>query len=1067
MASSSNSSYNIGQILVENLDDLVYILNQDFKCEYINEDIHLEKLGYSCLGKKVTDFIYYSDLKQAIVFLQKILNLGKATEHLRFRHKDKYVYYEVKGKRFTDSFNKSKILLVLYNISNFKELENQWLEREKKLKELAESMPEIRFWKLLQPRSEKAAFHKTREMLDLVIDNIPHFLYWKDKNLVYLGCNQQYANVNSIDDPNMIVGMTDYDLNWPKINLDQIQESEKRVIRTNKRESTVESWTLPDGEKVWFQINRIPLHDYENEVMGILSIYNDISETVIANQKIKESEQKYRSILENIKESYCEVDLEGNFTFFNDSLCDITGYLKHELMGKNYKEMTDKPNGEKVYQLFNNVYNTGIGQPYFQFEFNNKSNAKVTVESSVYLRYDSSGKKIGFFGIVRDITEKYILEEKLKQSEEKYRLISENAYDLISIFNQDLRFEYANERPWLLMLGYSNEEIIGESVLTFVHPDDKKIAIKTMVDGLKNGESVMEVRIRHKDGHWVWIEVKGNAFTDKDDKIKGIVIGRDITERKTAEQKIKESEEKYHSIFSASPDFIYLTDLDGNILDANRALIERTKVSHKDIIDKSFIDFFAGDNLEELMTIFNDLKSGKSIKGLEILAKNLQGEIYECEIDAVPLKEEGKVVKILSFAREITARKQAKRRVIESENKLRALNKELERIVLERTKELRESEEKFRHLYEFSPYGIVLVNLGGIITDINSTVPEIFGFTKEDLIGKNYMNLMGIYPEETRTSLRQISDLLSRGDSIKAIIKPQTIKIFKKDGSLAWIESEISILQLVSEPMIQIIIQDITEKQLAQEKLKESERILREQNIELKELDKLKTDFISIAAHELKTPLISVGGYVDLILMREKDSLSPEIFDDLQHVLNNVHRLEDYINRLMDVMKIDANKMELIQIEEYIYEIIENCLSELEFQIRQKNLNIELSVDKNLKMKVDSFRISQVFSNILSNAVKFTLDDGLVQISAKREGDNYIFSIKDNGQGLTEGEIEQLFAKFVSLGRSTENFSTFEKGSGLGLYIAKGIIEKHGGTIWVESEGKNKGAEFSFLLPIK
>jgi len=169
----------------------------------------------------------------------------------------------------------------------------------------------------------------------------------------------------------------------------------------------------------------------------------------------------------------------------------------------------------------------------------------------------------------------------------------------------------------------------------------------------------------------------------------------------------------------------------------------------------------------------------------------------------------------------------------------------------------------------------------------------------------------------------------------------------------------------------------------------------------------------------------------------------------------------------MDVMKIDANKMELIQIEEYIYEIIENCLSELEFQIRQKNLNIELSVDKNLKMKVDSFRISQVFSNILSNAVKFTLDDGLVQISAKREGDNYIFSIKDNGQGLTEGEIEQLFAKFVSLGRSTENFSTFEKGSGLGLYIAKGIIEKHGGTIWVESEGKNKGAEFSFLLPIK
>jgi PAS domain S-box-containing protein len=753
-----------------------------------------------------------------------------------------------------------------------------------------------------------------------------------------------------------------------------------------------------------------------------------------------------------------------------------------------------------------------------------------------------------------------------------------------------------NEKPCLLTLGYSRDEIIRKSVLDFVHPDDKKNAIKKLVDGLEKGKNVLELRIKHKKGYWVWIEVKGNAFKDKDGKIKGILIGRDITERKEANRRIKESEEKYRTIFNASPEFIYLTDLKGNILDVNQAFLKKTKISLNEIQNKRILDYFVGENLEDLKAKINELRAGKVITNLEATVENALGEIYDCEINAVPLKENGKITKAISFARDITARKQAEQKLIRSEKKyrhlfesspfsiwivdlkgviidcnsimkiltpkyerddligknfmevltlfdrpeyfiplfknsfegfinnerlkplefkmtrvdkvekwiniraskiklgdetliqvliqditarkvadlklekseeeLKILNRELEKIVFERTKELRESERKYRHLFENSPFSIALLNTKGKIIDINSTTFKLFGFKKEDLIGKNYLKLSYLFPSETKPGLRTLQELDRKREPMNFVMKPSTIRIFNKDNKMMWVESELSTIKIGGELMIQAIIQDVTEKKIAEEKLKESERMLRQQNIELKELDRLKTDFISIAAHDLKTPLISVGGYIDLILLREKD-LKGDIKEDLNRVLSNVARLESYINRLLDVMKIDAGKIEIIKKGENIYDIITDCLSELEYQISQKNLAIDLNIPEDLELIVDRFRIAQVFTNLLSNAVKFSPNNGIININVLEENQNYLFKIKDNGKGLTLKEIEKLFGKFVTIGQATESYSAFEKGSGLGLYISKGMIEVHGGKIWVYSEGRDKGAEISFTLPKK
>jgi len=1062
MTAISNRNYDLIQIISNNINDLLYILNRSFECEYINEKVHLNAIGYSCLSKKFTEYIHLDDNKKAVEFLKKILRYGEAVEEFRILSKDDYKYFEVQGKRFFDKVYNAKIFLISKDISKFKELENEWLKKTEKLKEMTQSLPELRFWTLLQTRGSKTAIQETHQMLDLVIDNIPQLIFWKDVDLNYLGCNQNYAKINKLKDSNFIIGKRDSELLWSKNNLPHIQEREKHVLKVDKSEHSVELLIMPSGTKEWFEVNRIPLHDLENNIIGILSSYTDITDRITSEQKLSQSELKYRSILENIKEGYFEVDLKGNFTFINNSFCEIFEYTENEIIGSSYKRFSDEENRLKAYESFNQVFETGIGQKYLQFKFMKKDGEIIILETSAYLRYDSDGQRIGFFGMIHDITEKYLLEQELKQSEQNYRLISENAYDLISIVNQDLKFEYANEQPIFNILGYTIEEVIGSSVLSIVHPEDKKLAHNALIEGLKTGEGAVELRIQQKGGNWIWIEVKGKTFIDLDGKKKGIITGRDITEKKQAEEDLKklnkeleqiilertkelrESEEKFRTIAEQTSLGIAILQ-EGYVTYTNHALSEITGYSNEEIKKWSRNKFAKKIHPEDLPFVLKQLQ--RKLDGeLDLMSHYIcriftkSEEMKWIELHSKAITYQGKLADFITFI-DVTDKKMAEQKLIESE-------------------------EKYRHLFENSPYGVVLLDFDGTIIDVNTTTPKLYGYTKEDLIGKNYLNLKEIYPLETKSALRNITSLLSEGDFVLPKMKPQVIKIFKKDGTTAWVESEISSIKLGDQIFIQVIIQDISDKKIAEQKLIESEKILREQNIELKELDKLKTEFISIAAHELKTPLISIGGYVDLILMREND-LKSVIREDLTIVLSNVRRLEDYINRLMDVMKIDAKKMELLFEESNIYQILESTISELSFQINQKNLEIRIDMDKDFIMHVDTSRIYQVFSNLISNAIKFSNQEGIIEISAKVQDNNYLFTIKDYGKGLNEKQLGKLFGKFVTIGENSEDFSTFEKGSGLGLYIARGIIGAHGGEIWVKSEGLNKGAEFKFTIPIR
>jgi signal transduction histidine kinase len=230
-------------------------------------------------------------------------------------------------------------------------------------------------------------------------------------------------------------------------------------------------------------------------------------------------------------------------------------------------------------------------------------------------------------------------------------------------------------------------------------------------------------------------------------------------------------------------------------------------------------------------------------------------------------------------------------------------------------------------------------------------------------------------------------------------------------------------------------------------KLREKEQLIREQYEKLKESDKMKTEFINVAAHELRTPIQPILGLIEIIHSKTKDPQQQEL---LEVTIRNAKRLQQLTENILDVTKFESKY------------IITNSIDDVITNIAYKNKrNLKLLYQPtDIFIRGDKTRITQVISNLLNNAVKFT-DKGTITITitstTEKKDNQVIVSINDTGVGIDPEVIPKLFSKFTS--------KSFQ-GTGLGLYICKSIIESHGGTIWAENNSDGKGATFTFSLPI-
>jgi signal transduction histidine kinase len=248
--------------------------------------------------------------------------------------------------------------------------------------------------------------------------------------------------------------------------------------------------------------------------------------------------------------------------------------------------------------------------------------------------------------------------------------------------------------------------------------------------------------------------------------------------------------------------------------------------------------------------------------------------------------------------------------------------------------------------------------------------------------------------------------------------------------------------------------------------IKEKNVALKHANVHLKKLDEAKSEFLSIASHQLRTPLTGIKGYLSMILEGDYGKMPKKQEKIVQDVFNASDRMSRLINVFLNVSRIESGRLKLDYADVDLGILIEECIKDLKSSVQEKGLKLSFDYKKEKIpiIKADSDKMKDVILNLIDNAIKYT-PKGKIHIKlSKQDSKNILVQIKDTGIGLDQVGIEKLFNKF-SRGEGISKINT--SGSGLGLYIVRRIIEEHNGKVWVESDGLGKGSTFQFTLPIK
>jgi PAS domain S-box-containing protein len=319
------------------------------------------------------------------------------------------------------------------------------------------------------------------------------------------------------------------------------------------------------GEETATECMRLGAQDYimKNNLSRLCpAVARELAESEVRNRQrqaecqrkaaieaMLQSEEKYRTILENIEDGYYEVDLAGNYTFFNNSLCRIHGYTREELMGMNYRQYTEKEYSKKLFETYHEVYRTGQPGKGFGWQIIRKDGTKRYIEASVTLQKDSSGKPIGFRGITRDVTERRMAEfqreaafNKLRETQDRYNALFERSLDMVYIIDFEGRLIDANDGA-LNRFGYTRAEMHSMNIASLMDEDQFNYALSLIEEIIKTGvqKDPREIRLRHKNGAVIYVETQGSTIISDGKPIAIQAIARDITERKLAEQKLQQT----------------------------------------------------------------------------------------------------------------------------------------------------------------------------------------------------------------------------------------------------------------------------------------------------------------------------------------------------------------------------------------------------------------------------------------------------------------------------------------------------------------------------------------------
>jgi PAS domain S-box-containing protein len=737
-------------------------------------------------------------------------------------------------------------------------------------------------------------------------------------------------------------------------------------------------------------------------------------------EKLPESEEEFRAMFELSSVGQCQVDpLSGRFLQVNRKMCEMTGYSPEELTLRTISELTHSDDRETTVLLLQQLSRSEIPVISIETKLLRKDGSTFWNHLNVSLLRRAAGQAPRASAIFRNISARKETERKLCEAEERMRLATQAA----GVFAWDIdllagTIKYSENMAQLFGYETLPEKFFSVAGATAViHPDDRQGVIQASLPAFEQtGAFSAECRAEAADGRYVWVHCHGTVVRDAHgNPARFVGIVQNIEDRKRAEQALQASQERLSRAIQIETVGVIFFRTDGRITDANDAFLHMSGYSRGDLE----IGLVRWDRLTPPEWMPQSLRA---IEEFEMMGRTIP---YEKEY----IRKDGSRWWALFAATRIEADEGVEFIIDITESKLAEVK-------------LRESEERFRSIADSSPVMIWVTDAAGRIEFVNRSYLDFFGITRERAAQLGWSEIVH---SDDREYLEAFSAALCDRQPLHA-----RARVKRHDHQWRWIESRGNPRLGPAGEVTGYVgsSADITELIKSQEAMREA--------------DRRKDEFLATLAHELRNPLAPIRNSLQILrLTGDSKPATEQVYEMMERQVNQMVRLVD---DLLEISRITRGQIELRKERVSLTAVIQSAVEVSKPLLEDACHHLAISLPPEpLTFEADPVRLEQIISNLLNNAAKYTNPAGRIWLTAQREKNNVVISVRDSGIGILPDMLPRIFEMFMQVEHSA---SRTQGGLGIGLTLVRSLVEMHGGQVEARSEGPGKGSEFIVRLPL-